>query len=195
MKSKVRGTQTKLTDFKPSQLPKKSYNRKGKNRVKLSVKKEFVVVEKSNEEEVKKLKQIIKDLTTNQNERLLAKITLKTTGFSPKEFYEKFVYTARGPTPDVGWSKDENVNKIRYQEALRVLEKERRLTNMFYHSKEWVTRSAEILKRDKHQCECCKRKTNRVHHRASATYNPEMCLNPNNLVTMCKKCEDEIHNR
>lgn len=86
-------------------------------------------------------------------------------------------------------------NKRLYHQMLRKLEKEKKITNMLYDSKPWLIRSGEVLKRDKHKCKSCGRKTNRVHHRRSALYHPEMSLYPGNLVTMCDKCEGEIHNR
>jgi len=39
----------------------------------------------------------------------------------------------------------------------------------------------------------CKKKTNRVHHRSSASYNPEISLSLYNLTAMCERCESEIH--
>ncbi len=179
--------QKKLTDFKIVSQHKFSK--------KATLPDKQVDIDQNNTLEIAKLKGIIKDLTTNKNISLLAKSELKKTGFTIKHFYDNFIYISNGHKPDIAWSKDENLNKIQYHKILHRLERERRITNMFYYSVEWIGRSAEVLERDKHICGGCGKMTNRVHHRGSATYNPEMCLDPRNLITMCKKCEDEIHNR
>jgi len=146
------------------------------------------------QKENSKLKKICKALTTNPNLQIIKCSTIQIRGFPIDQFYDDYIY-ANGTKPQLIWTGIPIMDKKKYQNAVRNLEKTKKLTNLFYSSKEWGIRSAEILKRDTHKCECCGKKTNRVHHRSSATYNPDICLDPDNLVAMCKKCEDEIHNR
>lgn len=143
----------------------------------------------------KELRGALKDLVTNPNNLLLAKSNLKIKGFPVQKFYDEFIFVSNGLKPEIEWCKDKLKNTHLYQKTIQQLERQGRLTNLFYETKEWGIRSGEILERDKHSCESCGKKTNRVHHRKSALYNPEICLDPVNLTSMCKRCEDQIHNR
>lgn len=143
----------------------------------------------------KELKDALRDLLTNRNNLILAKTNLKIKGFQVQKFYNKFLYVSNGLKPEIEWCDDNLKNIHLYQKTIEQLERQGRLTNLFYKSKEWGIRSGEILERDKHSCESCGKKTNRVHHRSSALYNTEICLDPVNLTSMCSRCEDQIHNR
>ncbi len=143
----------------------------------------------------KGLKDSLRDLLSDQNKLLLTKSNFKIKGYTAQEYYGKFIYISNGLKPEIKWCDDNLRNVHLYQEAIRQLERQGRLINMFYKSREWGIRSGEILKRDKHTCEICGKGTNRVHHRSSALYNPEICLDPVNLTSMCSRCEDQIHNR
>lgn len=60
------------------------------------------------------------------------------TGYSVKDFYENFIYTSHGFKPEIEWKEDNFINKQLYHQTLNQLEKENRLVNMFYHSKEFM---------------------------------------------------------
>lgn len=145
--------------------------------------------------EIKKLKKTIKDLLSSPNELLIKKSKLKIIGFTPRDFYEKYILVSGGYKPEIKWIKDINIDLIKYQKTLKQLEDQRRLIkDLFYNSKEWMIRSNEISMRDHEKCVYCGRKCHTAHHKKSAVYNPSICLDPNNLITVCKKCENEIHN-
>ena len=134
-------------------------------------------------------------MLSNQNNLILVKSNLKLKGFQVQEFYDNYIYVSNGSKPEIEWCDDNLMNIHLYQKTIQQLERQGRLINLFYKTKEWGIRSGEILERDKHSCKSCGKKTNRVHHRSSALYNTEICLDPVNLTTMCKRCEDQIHNR
>lgn len=143
----------------------------------------------------KELRDALRDLLTNRNNLILAKSNLKLKGYQVQKFYDKFIFVSNGLKPEIEWCNDNLKNIHLYQKAIQQLERQGRLINLFYKTKEWGIRSGEILERDKHSCESCGKKTNRVHHRSSALYNTEICLDPVNLTPMCSRCEDQIHNR
>ena len=146
-----------------------------------------------NKRKYKNLQKTIRDLITDNNKLIMIKSELKIIGFSPQDFYSKFIYLKSGLKPEIEWTNDDLLNKNLYKKTLEQLKRSRILVNMFYNSREWGIRSAEVLKRDIHKCECCGKKTNRVHHRSSASYNPEISLSLFNLTAMCERCESEIH--
>lgn len=150
-------------------------------------------IEEKNEK-LKKLSKVIKDLLSNPNDLLLKKSKLKIIGFTPREFYEKYILVSGGYKPEIIWTKDINNDLIKYQKTLKQIEYQKRLIkDLFYNSEEWMLRSNEISARDNEKCVYCGRKCHTVHHKKSACYNPVICLDPNNLITVCKRCENEIH--
>jgi len=150
---------------------------------------------KTKKEEIEKLNGTIKDLLTNPNDLLIKKSKIKILGYSMEDFYDKFVITTNGDKPKIIWDGNFIENKIKYKNTIRKLENQKRLIKAFYSSNEWITRSNEISARDKEKCIYCGRKCHSSHHKKSAYYNPDICLDPNNLITVCKRCEDEIHNK
>ncbi len=143
--------------------------------------------------EIRHLKKIIRDLTYDENKKLLEKSKLKIIGFSPQEFYKNYVYGPKGIKPVIEWSDNKLLNKTMFQHTLSKLEKQNNLIKLFYNTREWNIRKPEILERDKDKCSICSRPSNVVHHRLSATYNPEICLDPKNLITICRRCHKQIN--
>lgn len=69
----------------------------------------------------------------------------------------------------------------------------------FYRSYEWEKVRAKVLERDRYECQICKsrgryREGNLVHHIKYLRDRPDLALNPDNLVTVCRECHAEIHN-
>ena len=112
-----------------------------------------------------------------------------------EEFYDKFVITTNGYKTKIIWTGNFLEDKLKYRNTIRKLENQKRLIKAFYASKEWITRSNEVSARDKEKCIYCGRKCHNSHHKKSAYYNPDICLDPNNLITVCKRCEGDIHNK
>ncbi|KXB66169.1 hypothetical protein HMPREF3181_00914 [Parvimonas sp. KA00067] len=70
----------------------------------------------------------------------------------------------------------------------------------FYQTKNWIEKRKRILRRDGYMCMCCKRygKTTQattVHHIYPYELYPELKLNSFNLISLCEKCHNEMHNR
>ena len=70
----------------------------------------------------------------------------------------------------------------------------------FYKSTKWKTKRINILKRDEYLCQECKRygKTTgatTVHHVKPLEFNYELRLDNNNLISLCSKCHDKMHDR
>ena len=70
----------------------------------------------------------------------------------------------------------------------------------FYKSNKWTAKRGRILRRDKYECQNCKRyfKTKTaeiVHHIYFFEDYPELCLTSWNLVSLCGKCHNMMHNR
>ena len=74
----------------------------------------------------------------------------------------------------------------------------------FYKSKPWIYRREATLKRDGYQCQECKRygKTEAattVHHIIPLLWclihDKSLALNPLNLVSLCSKCHNKMHDR
>jgi len=139
----------------------------------------------------------VRDLTPlavefDKDKELLRKSQVKRLGFSLREFYEDYIYISEGSKPVIEWSDNELLNKAMFQQVLSKLEKQRRLIKLFYNTSEWNTRKTEVLERDGDICRIFATPSNSVHHRVSATYNPEICLDPKNLITICKHCHNKI---
>ncbi|WP_270578005.1 HNH endonuclease [Caldibacillus thermoamylovorans] len=70
----------------------------------------------------------------------------------------------------------------------------------FYKSQKWIRKRELILKRDEYKCRECKRygKTSpatTVHHVIPLDQRPDLKLNINNLISLCDKCHNQMHNR
>ena len=68
----------------------------------------------------------------------------------------------------------------------------------FYHNKKWKKLRAAILRRDKYQCQKCKRYGRirpalTVHHIKHLDEYPELAYDPKNLVSLCAACHNEEH--
>ena len=85
----------------------------------------------------------------------------------------------------------------------------------FYNSKQWKAKRIEILDRDRHECQDCRkrlqeavknnvvlsaeerkiRQANEVHHIKELSEEPDMALDDNNLISLCTQCHNERHGR
>lgn len=73
-------------------------------------------------------------------------------------------------------------------------------SNKFYHSKKWKEIRAFILTRDFYMCQICKiPDCNTVHHIKELTpmniNDSSITVNPDNLITVCNRCHNLIHDR
>ncbi|KEZ51341.1 HNH endonuclease [Metabacillus indicus] len=72
--------------------------------------------------------------------------------------------------------------------------------NKFYKSSTWECKRIRILKRDLYECRECKRygkKTaaSTVHHINPLLDKPELRLATWNLLSLCNRCHDKMHDR
>lgn len=70
----------------------------------------------------------------------------------------------------------------------------------FYKSKRWLNKRARILRRDEYLCQECKRygrsvPATTVHHIHPIEDRPDLALVSENLISLCSKCHDAMHNR
>ncbi|HAN09373.1 MAG TPA: HNH endonuclease [Clostridiales bacterium] len=70
----------------------------------------------------------------------------------------------------------------------------------FYKSTKWIHKREKILRRDKYECQECKRygktiEAKTVHHIHPLEIRPEMGLINKNLISLCNKCHEGMHNR
>ena len=68
----------------------------------------------------------------------------------------------------------------------------------FYATTAWRRKRKEILKRDRYECQRCKRegwytKAQCVHHIVHLKDNPELALMDSNLTSLCNSCHDKEH--
>ena len=73
------------------------------------------------------------------------------------------------------------------------------MTN-FYKSKQWVAKRSTRLRIDSYLCQECKRygktaQANTVHHIYPLEDYPEYKLTTDNLVSLCNKCHNAMHDR
>ena len=70
----------------------------------------------------------------------------------------------------------------------------------FYKNKKWVVKRAKILKRDKYECQNCRRyfrskEGKVVHHIYFFEDYSELGLVNWNLISLCNECHNKMHNR
>lgn len=70
----------------------------------------------------------------------------------------------------------------------------------FYKTKRWIKKRNNILRRDEYTCQECRRygKTTQatmVHHIYPLETNPELALISANLLSLCNKCHETMHDR
>lgn len=70
----------------------------------------------------------------------------------------------------------------------------------FYKTIKWKNKRQNILKRDNYLCQECKRygKTTgatTVHHIKPLEFNYDLRFDNNNLISLCSKCHDKMHDR
>lgn len=73
-------------------------------------------------------------------------------------------------------------------------------SDKFYHSKKWKNIRAFVLQRDFYMCQICKMpNSSTVHHIKELTPmnidDSSISINPDNLVTLCNRCHNLIHDR
>lgn len=71
-------------------------------------------------------------------------------------------------------------------------------TRRFYRSPEWRAKRREILQRDNHECQVCKREgkfspANTVHHIEPLLERPDLALEDDNLESLCAACHNREH--
>jgi 5-methylcytosine-specific restriction endonuclease McrA len=69
-----------------------------------------------------------------------------------------------------------------------------------YKDKRWLKKRQVILKRDDYLCKECKRygkrrQAEQVHHINPLEEYPELILTNDNLISLCTKCHDKMHDR
>ena len=68
----------------------------------------------------------------------------------------------------------------------------------FYKSQRWLRKRAATLRRDMYMCQEC-RKYGRteaatiVHHKKDVETHPGLALKDDNLVSLCAKCHNKMH--
>lgn len=72
------------------------------------------------------------------------------------------------------------------------------MNDEFYNSTKWKKKRAKILRRDKYQCQRCKRygkltEATMVHHIIEIEEDPSLALVDSNLVSLCKACHEKQH--
>lgn len=70
----------------------------------------------------------------------------------------------------------------------------------FYKSREWKSLRLEALKRDKNECQMCKKAgkyhaAECVHHIKEVKLFPLLALTLWNLMSLCNKCHNKVHDR
>lgn len=75
-----------------------------------------------------------------------------------------------------------------------------RTNNPFYKIKRWKRKRLVILTRDNYLCRECKRygrstEANTVHHIYTRHEYPEYKWHNENLISLCDKCHESMHNR
>lgn len=70
----------------------------------------------------------------------------------------------------------------------------------FYNSKEWRKLRLKALSRDHNECQVCRskgkyHKAENVHHVHEVKTHPHLSLTLSNLLCVCIKCHNDIHDR
>lgn len=73
----------------------------------------------------------------------------------------------------------------------------------FYNSRPWRNLRLKALERDHHECQMCKKNSkvnkivfaNTVHHIKEVKDRPDLAMDLDNLISLCRKCHEEIHER
>ena len=70
----------------------------------------------------------------------------------------------------------------------------------FYKTTKWKGKRERILKRDEYRCRECKRygksvAASTVHHVIPLEQQLELKYSSNNLISLCSKCHDKMHDR
>ena len=73
-------------------------------------------------------------------------------------------------------------------------------SDKFYHSKKWKNIRAFVLQRDFYMCKICKMpNSSTVHHIKELTpmniNDSSISVNPDNLITLCNRCHNLIHDK
>ncbi|QOR34433.1 HNH endonuclease [Clostridium sp. 'deep sea'] len=69
-----------------------------------------------------------------------------------------------------------------------------------YKSKKWKKKRAQVLRRDNYLCRECRRygksvTATTVHHCVPIEEDNSLKLNSHNLISLCSKCHDKMHDR
>ncbi|CAM3744353.1 HNH endonuclease [Cohnella lubricantis] len=70
----------------------------------------------------------------------------------------------------------------------------------FYKTRKWINKREKVLRRDEYMCRECRRygKTSAattVHHINQLRDHPELALAEWNLISLCGRCHDKMHDR
>lgn len=81
---------------------------------------------------------------------------------------------------------------------LRAIEKGRE--DIFYNGRPWRNKRKQILERDNFECQRCKEqgrvsKADTVHHIKELKDNPELGMKDKNLISLCFRCHNIVHER
>lgn len=68
----------------------------------------------------------------------------------------------------------------------------------FYQSEKWKRKRKRILRRDKYECQMCKRygiirEAVTVHHIQELEDRPDLALTNSNLISVCQACHNKLH--
>ena len=73
----------------------------------------------------------------------------------------------------------------------------------FYNSRPWRNLRLKALERDHHECQMCKKNSkvnkivfaNTVHHIQEVKNRPDLAMDLDNLISLCRGCHEKIHQR
>ena len=72
----------------------------------------------------------------------------------------------------------------------------------FYKTIEWLQLRDKVLRDNHYECERCRQKSPAVYSRAVIVHHikevrifPELALNKSNLMAVCFRCHEDLHNR
>ena len=72
------------------------------------------------------------------------------------------------------------------------------MNDAFYESAKWKAKRKQILRRDRYQCQLCRRygklsEAKIVHHKLELEEYPELAWADDNLISVCKACHNKLH--